>query len=251
MRYDAGPSQLSPTVTRARRDSARSRRPWIGPTARSPGASLLGEVKLPLALKKADLEEYLGKPVFLDEQILRELEARHGGWPRLDTPAAAPCSRIEAVANPGKEGFRLTGKLGEVMQESANIAYTWVRHIAGRFDVPAEFWERNSIHLHVPAGATPRTGRRRASPSPRRCFPSCGARPCPGHRHDGRASLVGRVLPIGGLKEKVIAARRNRLKTLIIPEGNRRDLEEIPEHVREGLTFHLVSTMDEVIERIF
>ncbi|OHD72937.1 MAG: hypothetical protein A2177_14505 [Spirochaetes bacterium RBG_13_68_11] len=67
----------------------------------------------------------------------------------------------------------------------------------------------------------------------------------------GELSLVGRVLPIGGLKEKVIAARRNRLKILIIPEGNRRDLEEIPEHVREGLTFHLVSTMDEVIERIF
>ena len=67
----------------------------------------------------------------------------------------------------------------------------------------------------------------------------------------GELSLVGRVLPIGGLKEKVIAARRNRLKTLIIPEGNRRDMEEIPEHVREGLTFHLVSTMDEVIERIF
>jgi ATP-dependent Lon protease len=67
----------------------------------------------------------------------------------------------------------------------------------------------------------------------------------------GELSLVGRVLPIGGLKEKTIAARRNRLKTIIIPAGNRRDLEEIPEHVREGLTFHLVSTMDEVLERVF
>jgi ATP-dependent Lon protease len=159
---------------------------------------------------------------------------------------------IEAVANPGKEGFRLTGKLGEVMQESANIAYTWVRHMAGRFDVPAEFWERNSIHLHVPAGATPKDGPSAGITLASALLSLVRARALRrGIAMTGELSLVGRVLPIGGLKEKVIAARRNRLKTLIIPEGNRRDMEEIPEHVREGLTFHLVSTMDEVIERIF
>ncbi|MCX7028883.1 MAG: endopeptidase La [Spirochaetes bacterium] len=213
--------------------------------------SLLGEVKLPLALKKADLEGYLGKPVFLDEELLRELKPGMAvglAW----TPLGGAVLEIEAVANPGKEGFRLTGKLGEVMQESANIAYTWVRHMAGRFDVPPEFWEKNSIHLHVPAGSTPKDG-----PSAGITLASAllslvrGRALRKGLAMTGELSLVGRVLPIGGLKEKVIAARRNRLKTLIIPEGNRRDMEEIPEHVREGLTFHLVSTMDEVIGLIF
>jgi ATP-dependent Lon protease len=213
--------------------------------------SLLGEVTLPLALKKADLEEYLGKPVFLDEQLLRALKPGMAvglAW----TALGGAVLEIEAVANPGKEGFRLTGKLGEVMQESANIAFTWVRHMAGRFDVPAEFWEKNSIHLHVPAGATPKDG-----PSAGITLASAllslarGRALRRGIAMTGELSLVGRVLPIGGLKEKVIAARRNRLKTLIIPEGNRRDMEEIPEHVREGLTFHLVSAMDEVVELIF
>ena len=213
--------------------------------------SLLGEVTLPLGLRKTDLEEYLGKPVFLDEQLLRALKPGMAvglAW----TPLGGAVLEIEAVANPGKEGFRLTGKLGEVMQESANIAYTWVRHMAGRFDVPAEFWEKNSIHLHVPAGATPKDG-----PSAGITLASAllslarGRVLRRGIAMTGELSLVGRVLPIGGLKEKVIAARRNRLKILIIPEGNRRDMEEIPEHVREGLTFHLVTTMDEVIERIF
>jgi len=213
--------------------------------------SLLGEVELPLALKKADLEAYLGKPVFRDDELTREMKpglATGLAW----TPLGGAVLTVEAVANSGKEGFRLTGQLGEVMQESANIAYSWVRHMAGRFDVPVEFWEKNAIHLHVPAGATPKDG------------PSAGITLASallslarnkalrrGIAMTGELSLVGRVLPIGGLKEKTIAARRNRLKTLIIPEGNRRDMEEIPEHVREGLTFHLVSTMDEVIERIF
>jgi ATP-dependent Lon protease len=213
--------------------------------------SLLGEVKLPLALKKPDLEEYLGKPVFLDDELARTAKPGMAvglAWTQLGGAVLA----IEAVANPGKEGLRLTGKLGEVMQESANIAYTWVRHAAGGFGVSADFWEKNSIHLHVPAGATPKDG-----PSAGITLASAllslarGKALRKGIAMTGELSLVGRVLPIGGLKEKVIAARRNRLKTIIVPEGNRRDMEEIPEHVREGLTFHLVSTMDEVLERVF
>ncbi len=213
--------------------------------------SLLGGVKLPVSLKKADLEEYLGKPVFLDEEMVSELTpgmALGLAW----TPLGGAVLTIEAVANPGKEGFRLTGKLGEVMQESANIAYSYVRHVACKFGVKEDYWEKNIIHLHVPAGATPKDG-----PSAGITLASALLSLATGKKikkwlaMTGELSLVGRVLPIGGLKEKVIAARRNRVKQIIIPEGNKRDMEEIPEHVREGITFHLVSSMDEVIEKIF
>jgi ATP-dependent Lon protease len=213
--------------------------------------SLLGEISLPVALKKNDLVEYLGKPVFLDEEmaVINKAGMAIGlAW----TPLGGAVLAIEAVANPGKEGFRLTGKLGEVMQESANLAYSYVRHVSGAFDVKRDFWESNTIHLHVPAGATPKDG-----PSAGITLASALLSLATGRRirkslaMTGELSLVGRVLPIGGLKEKVIAARRNRLKVVLYPKQNERDLEEIPAHVRAGMTFHPVATMDDVIGKIF
>jgi ATP-dependent Lon protease len=205
--------------------------------------SLWGALTLPITLKKQDLVEYLGKPVFLDEEIavIKKPGMAIGlAW----TPLGGAVLAIEAVANPGK--------LGEVMQESANLAYSYIRHISRNFEVSRDFWEKNIIHLHVPAGATPKDG------------PSAGITLASALLSlatrkkirkslamTGELSLVGRVLPIGGLKEKVIAARRNRLKEVLYPEQNQRDLDEIPAHVREGITFHPVSTMDEVIGKIF
>jgi len=213
--------------------------------------TLSNGVKLPLSLKKESLVQYLGKPVFLDEEmagISKPGMATGLAW----TPLGGAVLTIEAVANHGKEGFKLTGKLGEVMQESASIAYSYVRHISGRHGVDPDFWEKNLIHLHVPAGATPKDG-----PSAGITLASALLSLATSKRlkkslaMTGELSLVGRVLPIGGLKEKVIAARRNRIRRVIFPQGNERDLDEIPAHVREGLTFHPVSTMEEVIELIF
>jgi len=213
--------------------------------------TLSNGVKLPLSLKKESLVQYLGKPVFLDEEmaeISKPGMATGLAW----TPLGGAVLTIEAVANPGKEGFKLTGKLGEVMQESASIAYSYVRHISGKHGVDPDFWEKNLIHLHVPAGATPKDG-----PSAGITLASALLSLATSKKlkkslaMTGELSLVGRVLPIGGLKEKVIAARRNRIRRVIFPQGNERDLDEIPAHVREGLTFHPVSTMEEVIELIF
>ena len=213
--------------------------------------TLSNGVKLPLSLKKESLVQYLGKPVFLDEEmagISKPGMATGLAW----TPLGGAVLTIEAVANHGKEGFKLTGKLGEVMQESASIAYSYVRHISGRHGVDPDFWEKNLIHLHVPAGATPKDG-----PSAGITLASALLSLATSKKlkkslaMTGELSLVGRVLPIGGLKEKVIAARRNRIRRVIFPQGNERDLDEIPAHVREGLTFHPVSTMEEVIELIF
>jgi ATP-dependent Lon protease len=213
--------------------------------------TLSGEVKLPVSLKKDSLAAYLGKPVFLDEEmaeITKPGMATGLAWTQLGGAVLS----IEAVANPGKEGLKLTGKLGEVMQESASIAYSYIRHISGDRGVAPDFWEKNLVHLHVPAGATPKDG-----PSAGITLASALLSLAMGKKlkkslaMTGELSLVGRVLPIGGLKEKVIAARRNRIKQILFPEGNQRDLEEIPEHVREGITFHPVSTMEEVIGLIF
>jgi ATP-dependent Lon protease len=159
---------------------------------------------------------------------------------------------IVAVANDGKEGFKLTGQMGDVMQESANIAYTYIRQIAPTFQVDKEYFESHRIHLHIPAGATPKDG-----PSAGVTMASCLLSLVTKRkiRNDlamtGELSLVGRVLPIGGLKEKTIAAKRDKVKEIIIPDENLKDLDDIPENIKKGITFHAVKTMDEVIERLF
>jgi len=160
---------------------------------------------------------------------------------------------IEAVANPGKEGFKLTGQMGPVMQESAGIAYTYVRNIAAqKYGIQAEFFESRQIHLHIPEGATPKDG------------PSAGITMATALLSlvinkrirdrlamTGELSLTGQVLPVGGLREKTVAAKRNKIREIIIPAANEKDLDEIPEHVKKGLVFHPVSRMEEVIEIVF
>ncbi|MBN2553750.1 MAG: endopeptidase La [Spirochaetales bacterium] len=213
--------------------------------------SVLESLKLPLSIAPAQIEEYLGKPIFYEEgikKITRPGMTLGLAW----TPLGGAMLTIEAVANPGKEGFRLTGQLGNVMQESANIAYTYVRHIAGQFGVDKEFFENNQIHLHVPAGATPKDG-----PSAGITMASCLLSLSTNRTvknslaMTGELSLVGQVLPIGGLKEKVIAAKRNKIKQIIIPAQNEKDLADIPDHVKKGIEFHPVQNMEEVIDRLF
>jgi ATP-dependent Lon protease len=213
--------------------------------------SVLEKLSLPITIEPPEIEEYLGKPIFYEEgikKITRPGMTLGLAW----TPLGGAMLTIEAVANPGKEGFRLTGQLGNVMQESANIAYTYVRHIAGDFGVDKEFFESNQIHLHVPAGATPKDG-----PSAGITMASCLLSLATERTvkkslaMTGELSLVGQVLPIGGLKEKVIAAKRNKVKQIIIPAQNEKDLADIPDHVKKGINFYPVQNMEEVIERLF
>ena len=214
--------------------------------------SLVLEKKEPPFVISGDtLKEYLGQAPFRRDDIKRASVAGMAlglAWTNLGGDTLV----IEAVNNPGKEGFRLTGRMGDIMQESANIAYTYVRHIADSHDIDSKFFEHNQIHLHIPEGATPKDG------------PSAGitmatallslAKTAPIKKNlamTGELSLVGKVLPIGGLKEKTIAARRNKIKTIIIPKANLRDLEEIPDHIKGGINFVPVDCMEEVIETAF
>ena len=199
-------------------------------------------------IDKAAVQKYLGHPIFSDDDIKRATRPGMSvglAW----TSMGGDTLIIEAVANPGKEGFKLTGQLGSVMQESAGIAYTYVRHIAHeRYDIGADYFEGRQIHLHIPEGATPKDG------------PSAGVTMATALLSlvldkkikdrlamTGELSLTGQVLPIGGLKEKTVAAKRNKMRDIIIPKANLKDVDEIPEEVKKGITFHPVERMEDVI----
>jgi ATP-dependent Lon protease len=212
--------------------------------------NVMDEIESPqINIDTRTLQEYLGKPIFRDDELKRATRPGMAiglAW----TSMGGDTLIIEAVANPGKEGFKLTGQMGSVMQESAGIAYTFVRNIAAqRFGIAAEFFETRQIHLHIPEGATPKDG-----PSAGITMATALLSLVIGKRikdrlaMTGELSLTGQVLPIGGLREKVVAAKRNKIKEIIIPASNEQDLDEIPEHVKKGITFHPVSRMEEVIE---
>lgn len=212
---------------------------------------MLETVELPLRITRERLPEYLGKPLFVEEERNR-ITAPGMVMGLAWTALGGAVLMVEAVANRGRGGIKLTGKMGEVMQESANIAYTWVRLVAGLHAIEPGYFDEHLIHLHIPAGATPKDG------------PSAGiTMACAllslvrrkkvrqSLAMTGELSLVGKVLPVGGLKEKVIAAKRNKVKEIIMPQANAKDLDEIPENVRKGILFTPVDSMDAVVSRLF
>jgi len=155
---------------------------------------------------------------------------------------------IEATKLPGKGNLKLTGKLGEVMQESAQIALSYIRARAEKFGLTPDFMEKMDMHLHVPEGAIPKDGPSAGITMAASLLSALTGIPAKSEvAMTGELTLRGMVLPIGGLKEKLLAAHRMGRKTILIPRENARHLEDIPEEVRDALTIHLVSQMDEVI----
>jgi ATP-dependent Lon protease len=164
------------------------------------------------------------------------------------TPVGGDLLTIEAAAVPGKGNLRLTGKLGEVMQESANLALSFVRMRADRLGLSKDFLEKVDLHVHLPEGAIPKDGPSAGITLAMALISVLTGIPV---RSDlamtGELTLRGMVLPIGGLKEKLLAAHRMGRRAVIIPTENARHLEELPQEVRDQLTIHLVDHMDEVI----
>ena len=202
----------------------------------------------PFPVDVTDLNGYLGKPYFPEEEDLPPVMpgmVMGLAW----TSMGGAVLVIEAVKTDGKGGIKLTGRMGEVMKESAQIAYTWVHTHAASYGIPESYFEKHLVHLHIPEGATPKDG------------PSAGITMAAaltslainkvvkkGHAMTGELSLTGKVMPIGGLKEKVIAARRTGTKTVIFPQSNLKDWEEIPPYIRKGLEFRVVDRMESVVE---
>ena len=211
-------------------------------------AAVQAVLDTPYTVDSGDLFKYLGKPVF-DESEIKAAKVPGTAIGLAWTSMGGDTLLIESTYFAGKGGLVLTGQMGDVMKESSKIAFNWARKfVLDRKAKKADWFDKNIIHLHIPEGATPKDG------------PSAGITMAttfvslfmnkkikPNLAMTGELSLTGQVLPIGGLREKTVAAKRNKIKTIIIPKANERDLEEIPENVKKGIKFIPVSDVHEVL----
>ncbi len=221
----------------------------IGKIVRKGVVRFLDGEKPPITVTEGDLEEYLGSPLFRDE--------RRMGGPGVVTGLAwtsmgGAILSIEAVRTHSfNRGFKLTGQLGDVMKESAEIAYGYIVSHAEAFGADSAFFEKSFIHLHVPAGATPKDGPSAGITIASALLSLARGKPVRHIAMTGELTLTGQVFPIGGIREKMIAARRAGLRELILPEDNRGEFAEVPEHIRKGIRVHFASTFEEVAPLLF
>jgi ATP-dependent Lon protease len=195
-----------------------------------------------------NLSKYLGVPKFLPEEEMEKDEvgvATGLAW----TEAGGDIIYIEATTMKGKGHMTLTGHLGDVMKESAHAALSYIRSRAKHFGINTDLFSKNDIHIHVPAGATPKDGPSAGITMATAIASAFIGKPVSkSTAMTGEVMLRGRVLPIGGLKEKTLAAKRMGIRKVIIPRRNKKDLEDIPKYIKKGMEFVLVETMDEVLK---
>jgi ATP-dependent Lon protease len=196
------------------------------------------------------VEEFLDHPIFLGPEELNKRTSIPGVVPGLAwTSFGGDLLLIESTAMPGGRGFQITGSIGNVMQESARAALSYVRSRADKLKVSHEFFEKFEIHMHVPSGAQPKDGPSAgvtiatslvSLASGRKVKPQLGM--------TGEITLRGQVLAIGGVKEKVLAAHRSGINTVILPKQNEQDVDDVPDEIRKTMKFVFVNTVDEVIK---
>ncbi len=206
----------------------------------------------PRTIEQEQLTNFLGQPVFPDEVMYRK--AAPGVVTGLAwTSLGGVVLYIEATAMAAKSGgFQLTGQLGDVMKESAEIAYSYVRSRSGEFGVPADYFESNLLHLHVPAGATPKDGPSAGVTMTIALYSLATGQPVRLNvAMTGEITLTGRVLAVGGIKEKIIAARRIGIHELVLPRDNLNDYKELPDFIRAGLKVYFVTYFDDARKAVF
>ncbi len=220
----------------------------IGTICRKVAKDLIEKKKRLKKIDAKDIEKFLGVAPyeFAGKQEEDSVGVATGlAW----TPYGGDILFIESTVMPGSNNLILTGNLGDVMQESARAALSYVRSNVDKFHIDPERFEKSDIHIHVPEGATPKDG------------PSAGITICTslislltGRKirsevaMTGEVTLSGRILPIGGLKEKLLAAKRGKIETIIIPEKNKKDLKEIPKQILKGVTIKFAKTLDDVVK---
>jgi len=194
------------------------------------------------------LEEYLGKKRFRYDVIegVNEVGVTTGlAW----TAVGGDTLFIETTAVPGTGQLVLTGQLGDVMQESAKAGLSYIRSVAGKYNIAEDFHVNKDIHIHIPEGATPKDGPSAGVTMATAVISTLTGIPVRKEvAMTGEVTLRGKVLPVGGIREKVLAAHRAGIKKILLPRENERDIEEIPENVRQKLEFVLISTVDEALE---
>ena len=214
-------------------------------------ATRIAEGKLAEAAITPELvEEYLDHPIFQGSEELNLRTSIPGVVPGLAwTPYGGDILFIEATSMPGGKGFQVTGSIGNVMNESARAALSFVRSRAKILGLNDEFFSKSDIHLHIPAGAQPKDG-----PSAGVAMATAlvslisGRKVKPRTGMTGEITLRGQVLPIGGVQEKVLAAHRNGLRTVILPKRNEQDLDDVPAEIKNSMKFIFVETVDDVLD---
>ncbi len=211
---------------------------------------ILKEKKEKIRISIKSLEDLLGFPIFKHDKLMSGIGVVIGlAWTQMGG-ATLP---VEAVkVHEKKSGIKLTGKLGEVMQESAAIAYSHVRANSDLFNIGRKYFDKAFIHIHIPEGATPKDGPS-AGVTIATALVSLAAqktikRPL---AMTGEITLTGEVLPVGGIREKIIAARRSGINEILLPEKNMPDIEKLPEHIKEGVTFHFTPKYIDLFKIVF
>lgn len=234
----------------AREAGVRNLEKQLSRIVRKSAVKLLEDDSSKVSVGLTEVEQFLGMPFFRRESPKRGVGVVTGlAWTAMGgATLPVECSRIHTL----NRGLKLTGKLGDVMKESAEIAYSYVMSHLEMFGAPANFFDESMVHLHVPEGATPKDG------------PSAGItmatallslarnqKPKRPLAMTGELTLTGEVLAVGGIREKVIAAKRAGIKELILPAPNRRDFDELPDHIRKGLAVHFAATFTDVLAVVF
>ena len=223
----------------------------IGDVCRKAARKYLEKKEGPIRINEGNLEKYLGKERVSFEDANEEDQVgivRGLAW----TSVGGDTLQIEVNVMPGKGNLLMTGQMGDVMKESAQIALTFVRSICPDYKVADDYFEKHDLHIHIPEGAVPKDG-----PSAGITMATAMLSAVTGHKvkaevaMTGEITLRGRVLPIGGLKEKILAARMAHMKKVLVPDQNRPDMAELSKEITKGLEIVYVKTMDEVIKEAF
>ena len=238
----------------AREAGVRNLERQIEKICRKTATSFAKRRKIPTAiLNMKTLRDYLGTELYADDSLIKITRSGLAiglAW----TPYGGATLIVESIGITNKKGggLKLTGQLGEVMSESANIAYSYVQHLLKDRDEAAKVFNNNIIHIHVPAGATPKDGPSAGITMATSLYSMATNKKIkPGLAMTGELTLTGRVFPVGGIKEKIIAAKKANMKEIILPRENRKDLDDIPNYIKKGMNFHLVDQVEEVITIAF
>ena len=205
-----------------------------------------GKDKLRISIN--NLEKYLGKEKYTYQMANKEDQigiARGLAW----TSMGGDTIEIEVNVMPGKGKFQITGQIGVVMKESAQASLTYIRSIAQDYEVESEFFDKHDIHIHIPEGAVPKDGPSAGVTISTALLSAITKKNVKADlAMSGEVTIRGRVLPVGGLKEKLLAAKTAKIGRVLIPKENFKDIEEIDSEIKEGLDIKFISNMDEVIK---
>ena len=221
----------------------------IGKICRKAARQLLEDKDRKQKVTGQNLEKYLGKPKYREDKANEKDDigiVRGLAW----TSVGGDTLQIEVNVMPGDGKLELTGKLGDVMQESAKAGLSYIRSIASRYDVDAAYFKEHDIHIHIPEGAVPKDGPSAGITMATAVFSAIMEIPVKCKvAMTGEITLRGRVLPIGGLKEKLLAAKVAGMETVLVPRENERDVDEISREIKAGLEICFMDTMDDVLEK--